>query len=79
MLAMEYRAAGDYSAAIAKFDECIKRKEGYTAAFFQKANTLITAGDTDRAREVLNAGIVIANSVGDLHAAEEMRGVLDTL
>ena len=79
MVAMEYRAQGEYDKAVAKFDECIERDDTYTAAFFQKANTLIASGDTDRARDVLNAGIERARASGDDHAAEEMLALLDTM
>jgi predicted Zn-dependent protease len=79
MLAMSYRSEGDHARAIAKFDDCIGMNAAYHPAYFQKATTLVQTGESEPARAVLDEGIAQATSAGDVHAAEEMHAMRDSL
>jgi tetratricopeptide (TPR) repeat protein len=79
MLAMEHRAAGDYEAAVAAFDDCIRLQPQYAPAYFQKANALLTSERVPEARAALQLGIAQARAAGDEHAAQEMAQLLESL
>ena len=78
-LAKEFAAEGDVPSALTAFDRVIAEHPDYVPAYFQKAQTLASEGETDAARAALEAGIIIARRVGDTHAAGEMVAFLDTL
>lgn len=81
-IALEHGKAGRYDEAIAWLDKTLGLDAKYSYAYFQKAKMLIEKGEEDAARATLNTGIDSARKAGGaeaLHAAEEMRGLLDTL
>lgn len=78
-LANELVSEGDVPAALAAFDRVLAEHPDYVPAYFRKAQTLAAEDETDAARELLRRGIVVAQRVGDLHAAGEMTAFLDTL
>jgi predicted Zn-dependent protease len=78
-LAKELTSEGDVPGALAAFDRVIAEHPDYVPAYFQKAQTLASEGDTDSARQTLQHGIAVAHRVGDAHAAGEMAALLDTL
>lgn len=78
-LGMEHASAGDDDAAVATFRDLIGRDADYVPAYLQMGRALIRLGRDDEAKEVLKAGIVVAQRVGDAHAAGEMGGFLESL
>jgi tetratricopeptide (TPR) repeat protein len=75
-LAMEYVATGDDQGAVAQFERLLQDNPDYVAGYFHGGQALMRLGKTNEARELLERGIVVARRTGDLHAAEEMAGVL---
>jgi hypothetical protein len=57
----------------------LRRDAGYVPAYLQAGRALIRLGDDDRARELLRAGVTVAQKAGDDHAAGEMAGFLASL
>ena len=78
-LAMELAKEGMIDDAMSRFDRVLTLDPKYTAAYFQRATTLIAGGRTAEAKRALQEGISAAQRVGDPHAAAEMQGVLDRL
>jgi thioredoxin-like negative regulator of GroEL len=77
--AMACVGEGDLEAALAGFDDVIRRDPRHVPARFQKGRALAEAGRTEEAAEVLTAGITVARQTGDAHAEREMREFLDLL
>lgn len=78
-LAKELVSEGDIASGIAAFDRVLGLNPDYVPAYFQKAQALAGEGDVEAARNVLAEGLVVAQRVGDDHAAGEMTAYLDTL
>jgi tetratricopeptide (TPR) repeat protein len=78
-LAMEYSVAGEDDEAIRCLRELLARDANYVPAYLQAGRALIRKGDDEEAREILRAGIIVANRTGDTHAAGEMAGFLESL
>jgi tetratricopeptide (TPR) repeat protein len=79
-LAMEYRSVGDYAASVETFERVHLIDAKYVPAYFMCAQVLAEhLAQPERARAELERGIAIALEVGDAHAADEMRGMLETL
>ena len=78
-LAMELAKEGMTEEALTQFDRVLRIDPSYLTAYFQKGSALIAAGRVPEARAALAAGLAAANASGDLHAASEMRALLDTL
>lgn len=75
-LAMELLGAGQGEEALGQFDKVIAIHPTYSAAYMQKAKTLIGLNRHEEARSVLQAGIEVAGQRGDLHAKEKMEELL---
>jgi predicted Zn-dependent protease len=78
-LAMEHRGAGELAAALAELRKVLELDPHYVAAYFHHGQMLAEGGNVAAAREVLRSGIEVADRIGDRHAADEMRGLLDSL
>ncbi len=78
-LAMELAKNGRAAESIAQFDRVIALDPNYTAAYFQKARTLIATGDIEPAKAALRTGIDRAQAIGNAHAAGEMSELLASL
>jgi Tfp pilus assembly protein PilF len=78
-LAMEYVSAGQDEEAVRCLRELLARDANYVPAYLQAGRALMRQGADDEAREVLRAGIAVANRTGDTHAAGEMTGFLESL
>jgi thioredoxin-like negative regulator of GroEL len=78
-LAMEHVSAGDDPGARRCFEELLQVAPDYVPAYLQLGQALIRLGEDGPARQVLQAGIVTARQKGDLHAAGEMEGFLDSI
>jgi predicted Zn-dependent protease len=78
-LAMEHRGAGERDAALGELRQVLELDPHYVAAYFHQGQMLAEGGDIAAAQQVLRSGIEVANRLGDRHAADEMRGLLDSL
>jgi len=78
-LAMEYASGGDHEAAVQQFRVLMQSPKKYVPAYLMAAQSLQKLGRTPEAIAALKEGIVVAKKQGDLHAAGEMEGMLDSL
>jgi Tfp pilus assembly protein PilF len=78
-LAMDYAGAGEDAAAAKCFAELIRLSPDYVPAYLQAGQVLVRLGRDDEARGVYQAGVTVAQRVGDAHAAGELQGFLDML
>jgi Tfp pilus assembly protein PilF len=75
-VAMEHKSEGEPAKALETLQEVLERDPQYVAAYFQAAQLLAEANQTDPARDLLRHGILVAERAGDSHAAGEMQGLL---
>lgn len=78
-LAMEHRTAGEREQALAELQKVLELDPDYVAAYFHQGQLLAEAGEVVPARRILQSGVEVARRIGDLHAAEEMSGLLSSL
>lgn len=76
-LAQEYAKAGDTAAAIHHYDLCLQHDPTYLYAYYHKARALGDAGDKAAARKSAQAGLDAAKKANDLHAASELRVLVE--
>ncbi len=76
-LALELKNAGKLDEAVGEFVTLLEHNPGYTAGYFQAAQTIEKLGRTDDARGLYRRGIEAASAAGDDHAAMEMQAALD--
>jgi tetratricopeptide (TPR) repeat protein len=79
MLAMEHASAGDDLAAVRCFHELIALTPDYAPAYHQAGRTLQRLNRTAEARAILQAGIPVAQRLGNDHAAGEMIELLQSM
>lgn len=75
-LALEYANSGQPEEAIREFQTILEKNADYVPAYQMWAQTLITAGRSDEAREILHKGIASAQRTRNQHALSEMEGML---
>lgn len=75
-LAMEYRAAGDWEAALRQFDRTIAVDPYYLAAHMRKGETLLQNRRFDEARAALERGAELARERGEGHLLENITEML---
>ena len=78
-IGMEYSKSGNHAEAIAWFDRTMEVDPTYCYAWYHKALVQEQSGDNAGAIRTLEDGITQANSVGDQHAQEEMKILLQNL
>ena len=78
-LAMEYRNAGDLSAAMAEFRTLREADPEYSAAYFHGGQTLERLGRIEEARQWYQQGIEVTTRKGDLHTRGEIQTALELL
>ena len=78
-LAMQCASDGEEEEAAERLARINSEHPDDVAAWFQRGQILYRLGETDEAREVITAGIEVAQRVGNAHAEGEMRGFLDLL
>jgi tetratricopeptide (TPR) repeat protein len=78
-LAMEYKNAADYEAAMREFHALIAAHPDYPAGYFHGGQTLERMGRTEDARGMYREGVEAAARKGDGHAQSEMQAALDLL
>ncbi len=78
-LAMEYKNAGDYEAAVREFHALIAAHPDYPPGYFHGGQTLERMGRLEEARAMYREGVDAAGRKGDGHARSEMQAALDLL
>lgn len=78
-LAMEHASQGNTDAALAEFSTLIAHNPDYVPAYQMSAQTLLTLGRNNEARERLDAGIAAAKKTKNQHALDEMQAMRDDL
>ena len=78
-LALECAHSGDSDAAIEHFRRLLADHPDYVAGYFHCGQLLARLARTEEARQVLTAGVAVAQKVGNLHAGSEMQAALDEL
>jgi tetratricopeptide (TPR) repeat protein len=78
-LAMEYVGEGKDEEAVRQFLEMLTITPDYVPSYQQAGQALLRLGRPEEASEVLRRGITVAQQKAELHAAEEMQGLLASL
>jgi predicted Zn-dependent protease len=78
-LALELVNSGDTQSGLREFERLLESNPEYTAGYQMYAQTLIQAGDSERALPVLEKGIATARQSGNSKAVNEMQGLLDEI
>ncbi len=79
MMAQEFSARGEHEQAVAHFDLSIGLDRHYHYAYFHKARSLMSLGQTDAAAAALREGLAESRGAGDAKAMNEIQGFLDDL
>lgn len=61
------------------FDKVLLRHPGYLPVYYHAGHYYITAGNTAKASMILEAGIALAASTGDLKTRAELQSLVDTI
>src|SRR5256885_8301358 len=78
-LALEYANSGQIETALTEFRKLLQLNPDYTAGYQMAAQTLMRAGRSDEARQMLSQGIACAQRTANRHAQAEMEAMLDEL
>jgi predicted Zn-dependent protease len=78
-IAMEHAKVGSHQEAIAWFDRTIETDSAYCYAWLHKARSQNKMGDQKGAVKTLSDGISQATTLGDDHAADEMRSFMQSI
>jgi Tfp pilus assembly protein PilF len=78
-LALEYRSAGENSAAISVLESILKKDADYLAAYYQLGKLYEENGQHEEAERVYSAGILIAQKAGNRKTQGELQTALDLL
>lgn len=78
-LAMELENDGEHERSLELHRGLMQDDPPYVPSFFMSGQQLSELERTDEAVEILKAGIDQAKAQGDLHAAGEMTGFLDSI
>jgi predicted Zn-dependent protease len=78
-LAMEYSNSGELNRALEEFSKLLCANPDYTAGYFMAAQTLVKAGQTQDAKNMLVNGIACAQRKQDGHAESEMQAMLEEI
>jgi tetratricopeptide (TPR) repeat protein len=78
-LAMEMDNAGQHAKSLELFQSLIDDDPPYVPAYFMAGQQLAKIGQVSEARKILEAGIEVARTQHELHAAGEMSEFLASL
>ena len=79
VLGTEYVRAAMYAEATEAFDETVRIRPNYSAAYRELGQCLIHLGQTERAREILTTGKQVAAEGGDRNVGQEIDLLLRSL
>lgn len=77
-IALEHAKAGAVDEALIWLDKTLTLDAKYCYAYFQKGKMLAKKGQTDQAKDVLQAGLKASQGV-DAKASSEIAALLDTM
>jgi Tfp pilus assembly protein PilF len=75
-LAMEFVSEGNDAEAVKQFQTLLQTDPDYVPGYHQAGLALVRLSRAAEARQMLTNGIAAAERQGNMHAAEEMSGVL---
>jgi len=78
-LALEFVSEGNDREALNHFQALLQADPNYIPGYHQSGLALVRLGRTDEAGNMLRQGIEVARRQGELHAAEEMGGLLESI
>jgi len=78
-LGMEHASAGQYAQAVASLRRCIQLDGNYLPAYVEAGKCLRSAGDFAAAREIFQAGMELADRLGERHTRDFIRQQMDGL
>ncbi len=78
-LGMELSASGRHEEAIRQFDLCLKRDPGYLPAYAEAGKTLRALGRIPQAREMFQAGVVLAVRQDQAHMCDYLQQQIEGL
>jgi tetratricopeptide (TPR) repeat protein len=78
-LAMELMGIDEFNESEEHFKKLLEAHPKYVPGHFMLGKLLSKMGEPERARTTLELGIEVAEEVGNMHAAGEMREELDML
>ena len=76
MLGKLYLDTNQYDKAAAAFEKCLELQPDYSAAWRFLGDSQRLAGNIDKARQVYEQGIAVADERGDLQTVKEMQAFL---
>jgi tetratricopeptide (TPR) repeat protein len=76
---VEYEALGDISKARLFFDELLTSHPEYLPTYYKYGVILALHGETDRAKDLLQKGIELARSQGEMKTLREMETALENV
>lgn len=78
-LAMELDSAGLLAESLAAYQQLMADQPPHVPSFFRAGQLLARMGESPQAAQTLQRGIEWARDQGDMHAAEEMNELLQSL
>ena len=78
-LAMELRTQGQMQEAWQGFEALLNSHPDYIAAYAPAADTLVSLGRTQEARDLLRQGIEQCERKGQSHARDQLQAALDAI
>lgn len=79
LLGREYMEADRAEDAVRAFSRCVELNPEYSAAYRFLGDSYRKNNQADKAKETYETGMTIANEMGDLQAAKEMKALLSRL
>ncbi len=78
-IAHEYQIQGDLEQAMKYFARLQKLDPDYVGCYYHLGRVYYELDDPEKAKDIYEKGIVIANKQGDAHAASELSRALNNL
>jgi tetratricopeptide (TPR) repeat protein len=78
-IALEYSARKETDKSIFYLESIIQKDPDYLAAYQQLGHLLAVSDKKDKAVEIYNKGILVANKAGDRHAENNLRSLVEEL
>jgi len=78
-IAHEYQIQGDLAQALKYFSQLQELDPDYVGSYYHLGKVYHQLDNPEKAREIYEKGIVIANKQGDAHSASELSRALDNL
>jgi Tfp pilus assembly protein PilF len=76
-LALEYIKTGNDAEAKILFEKILEREPGYVGSYYHLGKLCERIGETEKAIEIYNKGMKMANVAKDLHAYNELQSACE--